>query len=48
MWFIIHGKPFKDVNNFKEISVDSMHKKLQYFHKNFDGLKNVSPQRKEN
>ena len=48
MWFIIHGKPFKDANNFKEISFDSMHKNLQYFHKKFDGLKNVSPQRKEN
>ena len=32
----------------KETSLDSMHKKLQYFRKYFDGLKNVSPQRKEN
>ena len=35
---------FKDIGKFKEFSLDSMHKKLNHFHKKFTKLKNVSPQ----
>ena len=37
---------FKDIGEFKELSLDSMHKKLNDFHKKFTKLKNVSPQTK--
>ena len=33
----------KDVDEFKELSLDSMHKKLKNFHKKFTSLKNVAP-----
>ena len=39
---------FKDISDFKELSLDSMHKKLNDFHKKFTKLKNVSPQTKTN
>ena len=39
---------FKDINDFKEFSLDSMHKKLNDFPKKFTGSKNVSPQTKTN
>ena len=39
---------FKDINDFKELSLDSMHKKLNDFRKNFNRLKMVSPQTKTN
>ena len=35
---------FKDVSEFKELSLDSMHKKMKNFHKKFTDLKNVTPQ----
>ena len=35
---------FKDIGEFKELSLDSMHKKLNDFHKKFTKLKNISPQ----
>ena len=37
---------FKNTCDFKELSLDSMHKKLNDFHKKFTRLKNVSPQTK--
>ena len=37
---------FKNTSDFKELSLDSMHKKLNDFHKKFTRLKNVSPQTK--
>ena len=33
----------KDVDEFKELSLNSMHKKLKNFHKKFTSLKNVAP-----
>ena len=39
---------FKDVLEFKKLSLDSMHKKLDEFYKKFTKLKNVSPQTKTN
>ena len=37
----------KNISGFKEISLDSMHNKLQNFHKKFTEFKNVSPQAKK-
>ena len=39
---------FKNMSDFKEISLDSMHKRLQDFNKKFDEVKKVSPQIKKN
>ena len=39
---------FKDIGEFKKLSLDSMHKKLNDFYKKFTKLKNVSPQTKTN
>ena len=39
---------FKDIGEFKKLSLDSMHKKLNDFYKKFIKLKNVSPQTKTN
>ena len=39
---------FKDIGEFKELSLDSLYKKLNYFHKKFTKLKNASPQAKTN
>ena len=39
---------FKDISDFKEISLDSLHKRLNDFHKNFIKLKGVNPQTKAN
>ena len=39
---------FKDIVEFKELSLDSMHKKLNDSHKKVTKLKNVSPQTKTN
>ena len=39
---------FEDIDEFKELSLDSMHKKLNDFHKKLTKLKNVSPQTKTN
>ena len=39
---------FKDIGKFKELSLDSMHKKLNNFHKKVTKLKSVSPQTKTN
>ena len=39
---------FKDIGEFKELSLDSMYKKLNDFHKKFTKLKNISPQTKTN
>ena len=38
----------KDIGEFKELSLDSMHKKLKDFHKKFTKLKNVIPQTEAN
>ena len=35
---------FKDIGEFKELLLDSMHKKLKDFHKKFIKFKNVIPQ----
>ena len=35
---------FKDVSDFKELPLDSMHKKLNDFHKKFTRLKKRNPQ----
>ena len=35
---------FKDVSDFKELPLDSMHKKLNDFHKKFSRLKKRNPQ----
>ena len=32
----------RDISNFKDMLLDSMHKKLMYFRKRFHRLKNVS------
>ena len=39
---------FKDISDFEELSLDSMHEKLNDFHKKLTKFKNVNPQRKEN
>ena len=39
---------FKAIGEFKELSLNSMHKKLKNFHKKFNDLKNVTPQTKAN
>ena len=39
---------FIDISDFKEMSLDSMHKKLNEFHKNFTRLKKLNPQTKKN
>ena len=39
---------FKDIGEFKELSLNSMHKKLKLFHKKFTNLKNVIPQTEAN
>ena len=39
---------FKNVNEFKELSLDSMHKNLKNFHKKFTNLKNVTPRKEVN
>ena len=39
---------FKDIGEFKELSFDSMYKKLNGFHKKFTKLKNVITQTKTN
>ena len=39
---------FKDINDFKELSLHSMHKKLNDFRKNFTRFKMVRPQTKTN
>ena len=39
---------FKDIGEFKELSLDSMHEKLKDFHKKFNKLKNVIPQTEAN
>ena len=35
---------FKNINDFEEMSLDSMHKKLSEFHEKFTKLKSVNPQ----
>ena len=39
---------FKDINEFKELSLDSMHKKLNDFKNIFNKLKTLNPQTHEN
>ena len=39
---------FKDIGEFKELSLNSMHKKLKNFHKKFTDLKNVTPRTEAN
>ena len=39
---------FKDISNFKEMSLDSLHKKLSEFHKKFTRFKSVNPQTEAN
>ena len=39
---------FKDIDEFKELSLDSMHKKLNDFKKRFNKLKVVNPQTDDN
>ena len=39
---------FKDIDEFKELSLDSMYKRLNDFQKRFNKLKNVTPQTYEN
>ena len=39
---------FKDINEFKELSLDSMYKRLKDFQKQFNKLKVVNPQTDEN
>ena len=41
-------KKFEDIDEFKELSLDSMFKKLNYFLKTFNKLKTVNPQTNEN
>ena len=39
-----HGfEKFRDISDFKELSLDSMHKKLNDFHNKFTMFKNLSP-----
>ena len=39
---------FKDIGKFKELSLDSMYRKLDIFNKKFTKLKNVIPQTEAN
>ena len=39
---------FKDINEFKELSLESMYKRLKDFQKKFNKLKVVNPQTDEN
>ena len=39
---------FKDVNEFKELSLDSMYKRLNDFKKRFNSLETVNPQTDDN
>ena len=39
---------FKDIRDFKELSLGSMHTKRNDFHKKFIGIKKLIPQAKEN
>ena len=39
---------FKNIGEFKELPLDSMHKKLKKCHKKFTGLKSVTPQKQAN
>ena len=39
---------FKDISDFKEISLDSLHKRLNDFHKKLIKLKGINPQTKAN
>ena len=39
---------FKDINEYKELSLDSMYKKLNNFQKRFNKLKIVNPQTDNN
>ena len=39
---------FKNIGDIRELSFDSMHKKLKDFHKNFTSLKNVAPRTEAN
>ena len=39
---------FNNISEFEELSLDTMHKKLKNFHKQFTSLKNVAPQTKDN
>ena len=39
---------FKDISDFRELLLNSLHKKLNAFHKKFTGLKKLTPQIKEN
>ena len=39
---------FKVISDVKEMSLDSVHKKLQNFRKTFTEIKNVNPQTKDN
>ena len=39
---------FKDTDEFKELSLDSIHKKLKNIHKKFTDLKNVTPRTEAN
>ena len=39
---------FKDINEFKELSLDSMYKRLKDFQRQFNKLKVVNPQTDEN
>ena len=34
---------FKNIDDFKEMSLDSMHERLQNVHKKFIGLKKITP-----
>ena len=39
---------FEDISDFKEMPLNSMHKKLNEFHKKFDGLKKLNSETKKN
>ena len=39
---------FKDISDFKEMSLDSMHKKLSEFHKKITRFKNFNPKTEAN
>ena len=47
LWFIINSIVFQNLKNFKELSLDSMQKKLNKFHKKFTMFKKRNPQTKE-
>ena len=38
---------FKDISDFKDMSLHSMHKKLNEFHKKFEELQNLIPKTKK-